>query len=64
MEGGENHEPPRFCIEVNVPRGGRKLAVLRLHHGATLQSSVDVNIFSIVLSKIDHLFNVSLFLFV
>ena len=22
MERGENHEPPRFCIEVNVPRGG------------------------------------------
>ena len=35
MEGGENHEPPRFCIEVNVPRGGRKLAVLRLQHGST-----------------------------
>ena len=81
MEGGENHEPPRFCIEVNVPRGGRKLAVLRLHHGATLQSAVeatvdlhcktvcfnqlfgDVNIFSIVLSKKDNFFNVSLFLF-
>ena len=26
MEGGENHEPPRFCIKVNVPRGGQKLA--------------------------------------
>ena len=35
MEGGENHESPRCCIEVNVPRGGRKLAVLQLHHGAT-----------------------------
>ena len=32
MEGGENKEPPRFHIDVNVPRGGRKLAVLRLHH--------------------------------
>jgi hypothetical protein len=35
MEGHENHEPPRFCIEVNVPRGGRKLAVqpgLRAFH--------------------------------
>ena len=42
MEGGENQEPPRFCIEVNVPRGGRKLTVLRLHHGATLQSAVEV----------------------
>ena len=31
MEGGENHEPPMFCIEVNVPRGGQKLAVLQLH---------------------------------
>ena len=26
MEGGENHEPPRFCIEVIVPRGGWTLA--------------------------------------
>ena len=25
MEAGNNHEPPRFCIEVNVPRGGQKL---------------------------------------
>ena len=40
LEVGENHEPPRFCIEVNVPRGGRKLAVLRLRHGAPLQSAV------------------------
>ena len=39
MEWGENHEPPRFCIEVNVPRGGWKLTV-RLHRGATLQSAV------------------------
>ena len=38
MERGENHEPPRFCVEVNVPRGGQKLAVLQLHHGATSQS--------------------------
>ena len=69
MEGGENHEPQRFCIEVNLPRGGQKLVVLRLHHGTTLQSAVeatvdhckvcfnqlfgDVNIFSIVLSKMD-----------
>ena len=36
MEGGENHEPPRFCIEVNVPIGGCSIAVLRLHHDATL----------------------------
>ena len=40
MEGGENHEPPGLCIEVNVPREGQKLAVLWLHHGATLQSAV------------------------
>ena len=40
MEGGENHEPPKFCIEVNVPRGGWKLAVLWLHNGATPQSAV------------------------
>jgi hypothetical protein len=44
MDGGENHEPARFCIEVNVPRGGRKLAVLRLHYSATLQSSVDATV--------------------
>ena len=41
MEGVENHEPPRFCIEFNVPRGGQKLAVLQLHHGATLQSAAE-----------------------
>ena len=44
MEEGENHEPPRFCIEVNVPRGGQKLAVLRLHHGTTLQSAVEATV--------------------
>ena len=44
MEEGENHEPPRFCIEVNVPRGEQKLAVLRLHHGATLQSAVEATV--------------------
>ena len=42
MKGGEAYEPPRFCIGVNVARGGRKLAVLRLHHGATPDSAVDV----------------------
>jgi hypothetical protein len=41
MEGGENQEPPRFCIEVKAPRGGRKLAVLWLHHGATIQSAIE-----------------------
>jgi hypothetical protein len=59
----ENHDPPRFCIEVNVLSGGWKLAVLLLHHGATLQSAVDqlfsdVIIFSIVLSKNDTFLNV------
>ena len=44
MEGVENHEPLRFCIEVIVLRGGRKLAVLRLHHGATLQSAVEATV--------------------
>ena len=43
MEGGEINEPPRFCIEVNVPRGGWKLAVLWLHHGTTLQSAAEAN---------------------
>ena len=41
MEGGENHEPPKFCTEVNVSREGQKLAVLWLHHGATLQSHAE-----------------------
>ena len=35
LERGENHEPPRFCVE------GGKLAVLRLHHGATLQNAIE-----------------------
>ena len=42
MEMGEPYEPRRFCIEVNVARGGRTLAVLRLQHGATLDSAVEV----------------------
>ena len=44
MEGGDNHETPRFRIDFSVPRGGRKLAVLRLHHGATLQSAVEATV--------------------
>ena len=40
MEGGENYENPRFRIEVNVPRE-QKLAILRLHNGATLQSAAE-----------------------
>ena len=43
MERGENHEPRRFCSEVNVSSGGRKLAVLWLH-GAPLQQSVDATV--------------------
>ena len=72
MEGGEAYGAPRFCIEVNVPRVGQKLAVLRLHHGASPDSAVEVtvdlhcktlyyfchmNIFSIVLSKKDNFLN-------
>ena len=41
MEGGKNHERPRFCIEVNLPKGGCKIPFLRLHHGTTIQSAVD-----------------------
>ena len=41
MEEGENHESPRYCIEVNVPKGERKLAVVRLHHGDVLQIAVE-----------------------
>jgi hypothetical protein len=44
VEGAENYEPPRFCIEVNVPRVGRKLALLRLYHGATLQRVVEARL--------------------
>jgi hypothetical protein len=44
MEGGEDPEPPRFSIEDNVLRGGRKLYVLRLHHGATLQNAVEATV--------------------
>ena len=44
MERGENHEPPKFCIEVNVATGGRKPAVLRLHHGPTLQSASEATV--------------------
>ena len=44
MKGGVNHEPPRFCIEVNVLRGGWKIAVLWLHHGATTESAVQATV--------------------
>ena len=44
MEGGENHEPPRFCIEVNVARGGREIVVVWVHHDATLQSAVEASL--------------------
>ena len=43
MEEGENQELPRFCIEVNVPRGGQKLAVLWQHH-VTLQHAVEATV--------------------
>jgi hypothetical protein len=44
MEWGDDHEPSRFCIEVNVPREGQKLAVLRLHHGAILQCAAEATL--------------------
>ena len=44
MEGGENNEHPMFCIEVNVHIGGRKIAVLRLHHGATIGGGVEATV--------------------
>ena len=44
MEGVENHKPPRFSIEVNVHRGGRKIAVLQLHHSATLEGAVQATV--------------------
>ena len=44
IEGGQAYKPPKFCIEVNVARGGWKLAVLWLHHGSTLQSAVEVTV--------------------
>ena len=31
-----------FCIEVNVARGGRRLAVFLLHHGA-VEATVDLH---------------------
>ena len=37
-------DPPRFCIRVNIPEGEQKLAVLRLHHGDTLQSAAEVTV--------------------
>ena len=45
MDGGEAYyQPPRFCIEVNVARGGRKLAVFRLNLGAIPDSTVEVTV--------------------
>jgi hypothetical protein len=44
MGGAENHKSSRFRLEVNVPRGGGKLAVLWLPHGATLQSAVEATV--------------------
>jgi hypothetical protein len=52
MKGGENRDPPWFCIEVNVPKEERKLAVLWLHHGVTLQSAVEaISVFGDYKSK-------------
>ena len=44
MEGGETHEPPRSCFEVDVSRGGWKPAVLWLNHGATQQRAVEATV--------------------
>jgi hypothetical protein len=44
MKGGEAYKPPGFYIEVNVARGGQKLVFLRLHHGTTPDSAVEVNV--------------------
>ena len=44
MKEGENHELPRFCIEVNVLRGGQKQVVLQQFHSATLQSAVEATV--------------------
>ena len=69
MEVGENHEPPKFCIEVNVSRGGWKLAVLRLHQRVLKEVTVDLhckivcfntifcdmNIFSIVVAFLNEI---------
>ena len=70
MEGCENQELPKFCIEVNVPRGGLTLALPQLHYGATLQIAVEATVdlhcktvcfnqlFGIVLSKKENFVNV------
>jgi hypothetical protein len=56
MEVGENHEPPRFCIEVSVHRGGCKTSLqnaveptVDLHCETVCFNQLSVNIFSIVL---------------
>jgi hypothetical protein len=36
MEEAENKEPPRFCIEVNIPRGGQKLVGVTLHNNVLI----------------------------
>ena len=41
MDGGETHEPPRFCIKV---RGVWKIAVLQLPHCATLEDAVEATV--------------------
>ena len=42
MEVAELHEPPILYTEVNIARQGRKIAVLRLHHGATVEGAVEI----------------------
>jgi hypothetical protein len=62
MAEGENQEPSRICIEVNVPKWTQKVAVLRLRYVATVQSAAEATLdlnrktvcFSIVLSKNDN----------
>ena len=44
MEGRENHEPPKFCFEVNVCGGARKIAVLWLNPGATLEGAIEATV--------------------
>ena len=44
MEVGLVHKPPIFYIEVNVARGGSKIAVLRLHQGATTEGPAETSV--------------------
>ena len=44
MQGVRTMSLLGFVLKSNIPRGGQKLAVLRLHHGATLQSAVEATV--------------------